>query len=1185
MEPTGKGEKGILIIGEASGKMDDAHDAHFMDRSGEILRECLDNIGIDLDTDCWKTNSVQCRPMSSTGVNRTPTPKEIAHCRQRVWADIEQFKPKAIILLGGIALESFLGGRWKKDMGGINRWRGWTIPDRDAKAWTCPTFHPSYVLRCSKEPVVRLVFEQDLERAIQQSRQPLPVFKDEADEVQILGTPNLVKRYFTPWFRGKPSERPKLMSFDYETTGLKPHRIGHHIRCASVTTDRGTIAFSMSEEIKEFFKGLLENHRIGKSAHNLGFEDSWSNECLDAVIEGWEWDSQMAAHVLDNRGGISSLKFQAYVNFGVIDYDSEISHYLKGGDKDSNSFNRVNDAPIEKLLIYCGMDSLFGYRLTLLQQKQIKERGLQDAYDLFHEGLLSLAEMEQTGFRLDAKQCRIQQDKLTDKIKTMNERLLQSEIGKIFIKEYGKTANINSPVQLANVLFNHLKVKSVKKTATGKPSVDEDALSKMNIPFVKKLMEIRKIKKNLNTYLKGFMREEVDGLIHPFYHLNTTKSFRSCIAEGSIIEVVRDVSKYPDGIPIEKVKKGDWAYCYNKNLDLVIKKVLWAGKTGNQKVIRIHWKGKVGRKGYLDLTPEHKVRLVDGQYVEAQKLVGDYRKDKKKKVPKIGVLALSRKTNSPDLLYVTRKPAILDHRLIYEYCIGALDKNEVVHHKDGNHYNNELFNLEKMKLDEHSRLHEHFTEESRQKGYETRRKHIKEGKIKFPKGEEHHDWIHISKFSFLRLLSKHGGQTKHIGLDHYSIHSRAKIFNIDLKVIRDRYDVNGKYISKGRLARLAAQGRTVFKNETGANFYKTLRIYKQRGINPERKWGNQCGPFVPNNHSIDKIEWLDKEMDVYDIEVEGEHNFIANQLCIHNSSSRPNSQNIPVRNEDANKLIRGLIIPRDGNRILETDFKSIEVGVAACITQDPKLLEYMRDPTTDMHRDMCMQIYSLKEKEVSKDARYSAKNGFVFPQFYGDWYEPCAKNLWENITTLNLKVKSSNMPMKEHLANNGIKSLKKFTSHLRDVEDDFWRKRFRVYDDWKVEQWKVYQRKGYIDLITGFRCTEIMDKNAVLNRPVQGTAFHCLLWTLNQLIEIKNKEDWESKFIMQIHDSIILDMVPKEQKQIVSGIEKIVRKELPEMWDWIIIPLSVEYEITPINGSWHTKKESNIKELLNDEIM
>jgi hypothetical protein len=76
-----------------------------------------------------------------------------------------------------------------------------------------------------------------------------------------------------------------------------------------------------------------------------------------------------AAHILDNRPGILGLKFQTYVNFGVVDYDSHIAPYLTSNSKNGNAFNRVDDIPIDDLLEYCAMDSLFEYRLAEIQRR------------------------------------------------------------------------------------------------------------------------------------------------------------------------------------------------------------------------------------------------------------------------------------------------------------------------------------------------------------------------------------------------------------------------------------------------------------------------------------------------------------------------------------------------------------------------------------------------------------------------------------------------------------------------------------------------------------------------------------------------------------------------------------------------------------------------------------------------
>ena len=85
----------------------------------------------------------------------------------------------------------------------------------------------------------------------------------------------------------------------------------------------------------------------------------------------------LAAHILDNRPGVTGLKFQVYVHFGVPDYDSEVSEYLhSNGSKSGNAFNKVLEMikdPVkrQKLMIYCGLDSLYEFRLAKIQQEVI----------------------------------------------------------------------------------------------------------------------------------------------------------------------------------------------------------------------------------------------------------------------------------------------------------------------------------------------------------------------------------------------------------------------------------------------------------------------------------------------------------------------------------------------------------------------------------------------------------------------------------------------------------------------------------------------------------------------------------------------------------------------------------------------------------------------------------------------
>ena len=177
MKPFGNFAKGIMNIGEAPGETEDTKGKQWQGKAGRRLQRTYKSLGIDLFEDCININATNCRPIDENGNNRTPTPYEIACCRKIVLQAIEIYKPKIIVLFGNIPVMSIIGHRWKKDLGGISKWRGWTIPDQDFKVWICPTFHPSFIER-SEDPIEELIWKQDLERAISKLNDSFPIYKE-----------------------------------------------------------------------------------------------------------------------------------------------------------------------------------------------------------------------------------------------------------------------------------------------------------------------------------------------------------------------------------------------------------------------------------------------------------------------------------------------------------------------------------------------------------------------------------------------------------------------------------------------------------------------------------------------------------------------------------------------------------------------------------------------------------------------------------------------------------------------------------------------------------------------------------------------------------------------------------------------------------------------------------------------
>jgi uracil-DNA glycosylase family 4 len=831
MEPYGNFAKEIMVIGEAPGEREDETGLPFQGKTGRLLQRAFEKLGFDLFEDCIVLNSVNCRPPK----DRQPTPNEVNCCRDvKVLKALEEYKPKVVILLGNVALRSFLGHRWKSgQLGGITKWAGWLIPDQDFKTWICPTYHPSFVER-AESAEVNLIWEKELKAALGCLKKSFPVYKEPVihfvDDLKKVG--EILE-----------DSKIEVVGFDYETTGKKPQAYGHRVVTASIAyTPDEAISFVMPTRKSERqpFIDFLQS-TIQKIAANLKFEDTWSNIRLGSTVNNWIHDTMLWAHILDNRPGTTSLKFQTYVNFGIMSYEEDDSPYLKTpNDSSSNQHNKIFElleqyGGKEQLLRYNALDSIYEYRLALLQKEKAKvlvKDGLRVdlAYTLIQDGILALARAERQGIRVDVQIAEKHHLELTALINDLEIQFKQTKFFKHWTHSVGgKAVNIDSNHQLEYYLYKVKKLTSNKKTESGKGPVDEEALQGFNIPELNQLLRIRKLKKLRDTYLKAFIHESVDGYIHPVFNLHIAKTYRS-------------------------------------------------------------------------------------------------------------------------------------------------------------------------------------------------------------------------------------------------------------------------------------------------------------------------------------------------------------------SSDSPNFQNIPVRDEEAKKTIRTCIYPRKGHQLLEIDYSQIEVRAAACYHKDPTMLTYIKDPTSDMHTDMAKQIFIFKDfdkKHTSMKAlRGGAKNGFVFPQFYGDYYKNNAASLseWAKLP-LDVKYKPGDglelpngIHLGEHLINNGIKTYSHFLKHLQDIEYHFWNVRFPVYNNWKKKWYAQYQKCGYVDMLTGFRCSGIMSMRDVTNYPIQGVAFHCLLWSFIQMDRIIRKNKWQTKLIGQIHDSMLFDVYPPELPELLISVRNVCEKRLPAAWDWIIVPMVIEAELSDIDKSWYDKK-------------
>lgn len=522
----GEGAKGILIVSEFPSASDDASGIPLSGDSGAILHRELRRLGLDLKRDCWTVFALRCYTKNDwDGENGKQGDKERTDagkaCYPKLHETISQLSPTCIIPLGPIAIQALLGQRLGGRMSGTQptSFIGHQIPDQDLQAWVCPTSGLKHLLTYEKKQDIQKFFKLQLEAGIRKVGIPVPKAFSTDDVTIFHGAKEYVELLKTI----KPGMD---IAFDYETTGLKPQRHGHEIVYASV-------AFGPENHVKGFagyfhkddpdfmreWRRILTDPNIGKVAHQNQFEDTWTFVRGGGFwVRGWIGDTCLGAHVLNNNDP-TSLKFLVYTNFGIMGYDHEVDKYLKANDETegANSFNRIYDAPPEKMMAYNGMDSIGSLECFYKQRHKLLEYKPQLRGNRFLlEASPELARASEIGIQLDVSMMQESRKRIAVDMDTTLKRI-QS------YPEVSSTFNPNAPEQISKLFYDTLKMPMGRSGRVA----DEAALQSFHSPIANDILEWKKMSKLSGTYLDGFMRESESGTIHTSFRIDNVTTFRS----------------------------------------------------------------------------------------------------------------------------------------------------------------------------------------------------------------------------------------------------------------------------------------------------------------------------------------------------------------------------------------------------------------------------------------------------------------------------------------------------------------------------------------------------------------------------------------------------------------------------------------------------------------------------------
>lgn len=503
MQPQGKGE--ILIVIGKVGAVEDKQGGYLKGKSGKLLQQFLKRNKI---TDYMVTSAMRCYQAEYTT-------QQIKSCRRKVQDLIKIMKPKLVLLFGEQAYKSVIGMDFSGRIKGIEfrDMVGTVIPDQRYNCYIAVLDSPHQLIDDDRKFINRWYLEK-LKKAL------LWVDKNFKmcyyDKVSILNEDETIKK-LGDWQSG-------YYSFDYETTGIKPHRKGQKIKTCAISDGNRSYSFLVTEKVKHHLKEFLK--RVNLIAHNMHYERLWSKVLLD-VFPNIVWDTMLAAKCLHNQRPVS-LKFQTYLEFGVLGYDSDIDEFITktkdfDDEKSGNRFNRIDEADINDLLYYNGLDSLFTFWLWEIQKQQITGHQLEGLY-LFQEGVKSLVDCQLNGFRVNGLELEKSKKFLSGKMEHYLNEIKNSKELKLWDKE--EEFNHTSAPDLSYLFYDKLKLAVTKETKTGKPSTDKDVLSKFDSSLAKNILEYKKWKKG-HDYVLGYEREVVNGKIHPFTNLARTQTYRS----------------------------------------------------------------------------------------------------------------------------------------------------------------------------------------------------------------------------------------------------------------------------------------------------------------------------------------------------------------------------------------------------------------------------------------------------------------------------------------------------------------------------------------------------------------------------------------------------------------------------------------------------------------------------------
>ncbi len=244
------------------------------------------------------------------------------------------------------------------------------------------------------------------------------------------------------------------------------------------------------------------------------------------------------------------------------------------------------------------------------------------------------------------------------------------------------------------------------------------------------------------------------------------------------------------------------------------------------------------------------------------------------------------------------------------------------------------------------------------------------------------------------------------------------------------------------------------------------------------------------------------------------------------SSSNPNLQNLPIRNEDG-KEIRRAFIPEPGCEFFSADYSQIELRIMAHLSGDENLIEAFRSGE-DIHAATAAKIYHVPIEEVTREQRSRAKTA-NFGIIYGI-----------SVFGLAERMNVSRAEAKELIEN----YFATYSGVKRYMDESILVAREKGYIE------TILHRKRYLPDINSHNSVVrgYAERNAI-NAPIQGSAADIIKVAMIEIYRRLRAEGLRSTMMLQVHDELNFSVYPDEKERVqhivVEAMESAYKMQVP----------------------------------------